>query len=127
MKAMNGQEGGERAAAAILLSLARAICYGTAMMRCGFLFLLFLPAVLFAETFELLDGKTLIGEAIGFNDNGLVVKLSSGNYQTERVSWGRLSQTTLKALSQNPKASKFVEPFIELSPEERAQRTALDL
>lgn len=79
------------------------------------------------DTFELADGRTLIGEAIGYNDNGLIVKLSAGNLQTERVSWARLSQQTLKTLSQNPKATKFVEPFIELTPEEKAQRAGLEL
>jgi hypothetical protein len=68
-----------------------------------------------AEEFVLNNGDILRGEAVSFNDDGLVVRLDIGGH-SPRISWSKLTQETLKELAKNPQAAKFVEPFIDLPP-----------
>jgi len=68
--------------------------------------------------FKLTNGDILKGEGANFTDDGLAVRLAVGGF-SPTVPWGRISQETLKELLQNPQAKPFVEPYIEIPPEER--------
>jgi hypothetical protein len=65
--------------------------------------------------FRLNNGDIIRGEAVSFDDDGLVVRLDIGGH-TPRIGWSKLTQETLKQLSANPEAAGFVEPFIEIPP-----------
>jgi hypothetical protein len=76
-----------------------------------------------ADNFQLSNGETLVGEVLGSsaNDAGVQVKIGEGEYK--RVPWASFSQEDLKKFAQNKKMEPFVEPFIEISPEEKAKKT----
>ncbi len=85
---------------------------------------LFAPAV-FGDTFELNNGQTLTADIVSYNETGLMLRPEGGNY--ERLPWTKFSQDTLKRLAKNPKMTQFVDPFIEITQEERIQRTAVPI
>ncbi len=76
-----------------------------------------------ADTFNLTTGESLVGELLiaSANDVGVQVKVGDGDYK--RVAWATFSQDDLKKLAQNAKLQAYVEPFIEVTLEERLQRT----
>jgi hypothetical protein len=75
-----------------------------------------------ADTYELTDGKSLTGDVISYNDNGIVFRLEGDKY-SERVPWTKFTQDALKQLSAvNPKIKVLAEPFIESPPTERAKK-----
>ena len=76
-----------------------------------------------ADTFQLTDGNSVTGDAISYNDNGIVFRLDVDKY-SERIPWTKLSQDALKQLSANPKIKLLAEPFIEAPPTERAKKSA---
>ena len=69
-----------------------------------------------AETLTLTDGSTQSGDIIKFDDNGLLLR--SGDIYTP-VPWGKLSQDSLKHLTENPKIRPLVEVFIEPDQSQR--------
>ncbi len=77
--------------------------------------------------FKLTTGETLTGEAVlpTANDLGIQVKVGEGQYQ--KVPWGSFSQEDLKNFAKNSKIEPFVEPFIEVNPEEKLKRTEVNL
>jgi len=95
------------------------ICIG--LLLCGLL-----AGIARAETFQLTDGEPITGEVVSFNESGLILRLPDGTY-SERLAWTKFSQPDLKKLSENQKIAPFVEPFIEISQEERLQKTAVDV
>lgn len=80
-----------------------------------------------AEEYKLNNGETLAGEALpaSANDQGVQVKLGEGQYQ--RVPWANFSQESLKEFAKIPKLEPLVEPFIEITREEKIQRTEVPL
>src|ERR1051325_6942633 len=48
----------------------------------------------YGEEFRLNNGDVLRGEAVSFNDDGLVVRLDIGGH-SPRISWSKLTQETL--------------------------------
>ncbi|HWQ90528.1 MAG TPA: hypothetical protein VN673_02565, partial [Clostridia bacterium] len=76
-----------------------------------------------AETYKLANGETVAGEVLtaSANDAGVQIKLGEGEYQ--RVPWANFSQEDLKKFAQNAKLEPFVEPFIEITEEERIAKT----
>ena len=90
------------------------------------LFLCGLPAGFAqAETYQLKDGQTMIGEFVSADEHGVLLKLGENKY-SERIPWGKFSQSDLKDIGQkNPKAAQFAEPFIELTQDEKIQRKAI--
>ena len=72
-----------------------------------------------AETLTLTDGSTQVGDIVKFDDNGLMLRGAGDAYVT--VPWGKLSQDSLKHLTENPKIKPLVEVFI--APDE-SQRPA---
>jgi hypothetical protein len=68
-----------------------------------------------------------VGEVLpsSANDQGVEVKVGEGEYK--RVDWGSFSQEDLKRLSRNPKLEAFVEPFIEVTVEEKLRKTEVHI
>lgn len=87
----------------------------------------FLAGMVRADTFQLNDGSTVSGEVIpgSANDGGVQIRVEEGKY--ERVPWSNFSQADLKKFAQNGKLEGFVEPFIEVSAQERIQRTQVKI
>ncbi len=83
-----------------------------------------------AETFQLLDGKTVTGEVLlgSATDNGLQFRIDDN--QHELVPWSNFTQDDLKKFQQNskyPKLAALVEPFIEVSQEEKLKKTEVKI
>jgi len=84
-------------------------------------------ASLSAATYKLENGKTVTGELIenGSDEASALINVGDGNY--ERVPWGQFNQDDLKNFMEKFKSNKkllgAVEPFIEVTAEERAART----
>jgi hypothetical protein len=79
-----------------------------------------------AQTFTLNDGSSVTGEPVAWNEEGLVVKDAAGKY-LPRVPWGRLTQDSLRELAKLPKIAPLVEPFIELTAEQKAERKSIPI
>jgi len=109
------------------------ICYPKAIVRGFYLVigLLICAAVLVgrteADTYKLSNGESLNGEVLptSANDQGVQVKVGEGQYQ--RVAWANFSQEDLKNFAKNERMQPFVEPFIEITPAERAKKTEVAL
>src|SRR6476620_11513696 len=80
-----------------------------------------------AETYHLGTGEALNGEMLpaSANDQGVQVKVAEGKY--EKVAWGNFSQEDLRKFRENPKLEPFVEPFIEVTAEERVKKTEVPI
>jgi hypothetical protein len=81
------------------------------------------PGLFAADTFRLTNGETLVGEMLvaSANETGVQIKIGDGKY--ERVPWQSFSQDDLKKMVTNAKLKELVEPYIEISQEERIRRT----
>lgn len=86
----------------------------------------FLTSVIRADTFELNDGQSLTGDIVSFNESGLIVRLPDDKY-SDRILWTKFSQIDLKKLAQNPKIAPMVEPFIDLSQEEKPKKVEVQV
>ncbi len=101
------------------------------MRRIGFIISLLicglLAGVARGETFKLASGESLVGEALvaSANDQGIQIKVGEGEYK--RVAWAEFSQEDLKNFAKNQKLEQFVEPFIEITPEDRIKKTEVNL
>ncbi len=80
-----------------------------------------------AETYKLADGQDLVGEVLpsSATDQGVEVKVGDGEYK--KVAWGSFSQEDLKRFSRNSKLEAFVEPFIEVTVQEKLKRTEVNI
>ena len=76
-----------------------------------------------AETFKLANGESITGEMLAgsANDQGVQVKVGDGNY--ERVPWANFSQEDLKKFRETKKLEPLVEPFIEITQEDKRAKT----
>src|SRR5207237_1324039 len=83
----------------------------------------FLAITGFADTFQMANGETVTGETLtsSANDQGMQIKTGDGKY--ERVPWVNFSQDELKKFKENPKLAPLVDPFIEVTAEERIKKT----
>jgi hypothetical protein len=84
-----------------------------------------------AATFKLSDGRTLTGELIDSGSNDATALINVGDNKYERIAWGMFSQDDLKSFLEkfgsNKKITEAVEPFIEISQEERAKKTEVPI
>ena len=64
--------------------------------------------------FKLITGDVYRGELSVADDEGVVVRLETGEF-SPRIDWAKLSDDTLRILADNPKARRFAEPLIEPS------------
>jgi hypothetical protein len=117
---------------AIFLPSAEVICYPKAMVRSLYpawlmLLLGLLTTQLQADTFKLTNGQTVSGEILPTtaNDQGVQVKVGEGDYQ--RVPWTSFSQEDLRNMAKNQRMEPFVEPFIEISQEEKIKKTEVNI
>lgn len=80
-----------------------------------------------ADTFKLTNGQTLTGEALPTtaNDQGVQIKVGEGDYQ--RIPWSSFSQEDLKNFNKNQRMQPFVEPFIEITQEEKIKKTEVNI
>lgn len=87
----------------------------------------FLTGPLHAESFKLTNGQTLNGEILPTtaNDQGVQVKVGEGDYQ--RVPWANFSQDDLRNFAKNQRMAPFVEPFIEITQEEKIKKTEVNI
>ncbi len=79
-----------------------------------------------ADTLHLTDGTTVSGEVATMDDKGVVVKQADGTF-TDHIPWNKLTQEDLRTFEQNPKAAAFVEPWIELTQADKAERTKIEV
>lgn len=82
-----------------------------------------LSGSLWADNFQMANGETLSGEPLttSANDQGMQIKTGDGKY--ERVPWVNFSQEQLKKFKETPKLAPLVDPFIEVTQEERIKKT----
>ena len=91
------------------------------------LFILVSAGSVFAETYELLDGQVITGPPLSITKDGVAFRDASGNQGT-RVGYTNLTQQALQELQKNPKAKKFLEPFLEIPLENtNKNRAAFEL
>jgi len=67
-----------------------------------------------ADTFQLIDGTSVSGDIVLFNEAGVTLRTPSDSYTN--VVWPKFSQASLKQLAQNPKIKPLAEAFIETPP-----------
>lgn len=72
---------------------------------------LVLVSALGAE-FKLITGDVYRGELSAADDDGIVVRLETGEF-SPRIDWAKLSDETLRLLAENPRAKRFAEPLVE--------------
>jgi hypothetical protein len=115
----------------IFLPYGEVICYPKAMVRslCLVVTVLFLGVLVpvRADTFKLNNGETLNGEVLPTtaNDQGVQIKIGEGDYQ--RVPWTSFSQEVLRSFLKNQRMEPFVEPFIEVTQEEKIKKTEVNI
>jgi len=71
-------------------------------------------AITRADTFQLIDGTSVSGDIVLFNEAGVTLRTPSDSYTN--VVWPKFSQASLKQLAQNPKIKPLAEAFIETPP-----------
>jgi hypothetical protein len=78
-------------------------------------------------TYKLANGEELVGEALptSANEQGVQVKVGEGDFK--QVPWAGFSQDDLKRFAGNPKIEPFVEPFIEVTTQEKIARTEVNI
>lgn len=79
-----------------------------------------------AAEFHLVTGDVYKGELSASDRDGIIVRLESGDF-SPRIDWAKLSDETLKELAENPRAKKFVEPFLEPPAETVAFQQAKEI
>ena len=85
-----------------------------------------IAGIAWAETFELLDGTTVSGEIVPpAKADGLNFRIGPNKYQ--RVAWTNFNQVTLKAMAKDPKLAQFAEPYIEITEDEKLQKTEVKI
>jgi hypothetical protein len=86
-----------------------------------------LAGAAYAEEFKLANGQTLVGEVLAgsANDTGVQIKVGDGEYK--RVPWADFSQEELKQFAKVQKLEPLVEPFIEVTQEEKLKKTEVNL
>lgn len=84
-----------------------------------------------AADYKLTDGRTISGEILLSGSNDAIALIKTGNDAYEKIAWGLFSQEDLKAFrekySGEKKIVEAVEPFIEVSQEERAKVTEVPI
>jgi len=110
------------------LSFRPAICYPNHIVRkifwiIGLTVFGLLGVTARADTFKLVTGDSITGELLAgsANDQGIQVKVGEGDYQ--RVPWANFSQEDLKKFRQTKKLEPLVEPFIEITQEDKIAKT----
>jgi hypothetical protein len=107
-------------------SVRRKLVHQRRFIVLGLLFCALLSGIARADTFQLSDGSTLTGDVISANENGLRLRLADGTY-SDPVPWTKFSQDELKKLAKDPKMEPFATPNIEVTEEQRIQKTEVNV
>lgn len=102
--------------------MVRRLCLIVALLLGGFL-----AGAAYAETFKLANGETITGELLTGSENDIGVQIKVGEGKYERVPWANFSQEDLKRLAKVPKLEPLVEPFIEITQEEKIKKTEVNI
>jgi len=102
--------------------MARRLCLIVAVVVGGWL-----AGAVYAEEFKFVNGETLTGELLvaSANDAGVQIKVGEGEYK--RVPWANFTQEDLKKFAKNQKLEPLVEPFIEITQEEKLKKTEVNI
>lgn len=102
--------------------MVRRLCLIVAVLVLGWL-----AGVAYAEEFKLANGETLTGEVLAgsANDAGVQIKVGEGKY--EKVPWANFSQEDLKKFAKTQKLQPLVEPFIEITQEDKIKKTEVPI
>jgi hypothetical protein len=78
------------------------------------------------DTFQLADGSAISGDIVSGNEAGLKLKIAEDTYTN--LTWDKFSQNDLKKFANDPgmqrfKLTDFVTPFIEVTEEQRREKT----
>jgi hypothetical protein len=86
-----------------------------------------LASIARADKFQLTTGESVEGELLpaSATDQGVQIKVGEGQYQ--KVPWPNFTQEDLKKFKQIPKLTPFVEPYIEITQEERIKKTEVPI
>jgi hypothetical protein len=86
-----------------------------------------LAGAAYAETFKLANGDTMTGELLTGSENDVGVQIKVGEGKYERVPWASFSQEDLKRFAKVQKLEPLVEPFIEITQEEKIKKTEVNI
>ncbi|HEV2695660.1 MAG TPA: hypothetical protein VG347_22400 [Verrucomicrobiae bacterium] len=78
-----------------------------------------------ADTYSLVDGGSVAGDVVKFDDNGIMIHTAEETFTN--VPWARFSQDALKQLSGNPKLKGYVDPFIVPTEAERPPKPVIQV
>jgi hypothetical protein len=76
-----------------------------------------------AADFKMSDGSVVTGELVAPNDDGTVIRRTSGGL-TGRLAWDRFAQDTLVEMAKDEKLKEWVQAFIEV-PDSISERVEL--
>ncbi len=79
-----------------------------------------------AAEYKLLDGTALSGEIVTADKDGFLLKLEGGGY-SPHIDWGKLTDESLLEMSKQPKAKRFVEPYVVQPMEDTTRTTPKEL
>ncbi|MGE3311817.1 MAG: hypothetical protein AB7O66_17765 [Limisphaerales bacterium] len=77
-----------------------------------------------APDFKMADGSVVTGELVAPNDDGVVVRRSSGGL-TSRLPWDRFSQETLTEMSKEENLKELVQAFIDIPESAESEKPPL--
>lgn len=69
------------------------------------------------------NSSPVTGTVLDMGDQGIRLQLSDGTFMNNPIPWGLLSVEDLKMLQDDPKAGRFVEPFIPIPQADKLKRT----
>lgn len=78
-----------------------------------------------ALTFELTDGTKIEGDIILSKPDALQLRVEGNKY--EKFEWSKFSQATLQELRKDHKLAPYVEPYIEVSLDEKIKKTEVNI
>ena len=78
-----------------------------------------------ADSLQLIDGSSVSGNIVTFNDNGLMLRMENDSYTN--LLWTKFSQDALVQLGKNPKIKPLVEPFIEPPSSQRPPKPEITI
>ena len=77
-----------------------------------------------AASYSMNDGRSLDGDPISFNDQGVVVKLADGSF-APRVGWTNFTQEAMKEFAKEPSAKRYVDLFLIPDESEQVKKPAI--
>jgi hypothetical protein len=100
----------------------------TSLLRLVLLWMACCCGLLRAETYPLIQGEPIVGEAMPLtaDPRGIIFKKPDGGV-TDRVGWTNFTQAALKKLAVTPKVKAYVDNLIEPEIEETAAKQKIEI